>query len=49
MPLYYNVLVLIIYNKMVDFPQNVKLLSVLSPGIGGWNHQSSLIWPYFDE
>ena len=26
-----------ICNKMVDSPQNVKSLSVLSPGIGGWN------------
>ena len=26
-----------LYNKTVNSPQNVKSLSVLSPGIGSWN------------
>ena len=43
----------IIYNKMVGSTQNVKSLSALSPGIGGWNqcyyHLSSMILPYYDE
>ena len=26
-----------LYNKIVNPPQNVKSLSVLSPGIGSWN------------
>ena len=42
-----------VYNKIVDSPKNMKSLSVLSPGIGGWNqcfyHLSSMILPYYDQ
>ena len=42
-----------LYNKIVNSPQNVKSLSVLSPGIGSWNqcfyHLSSMILPDYDE
>ena len=37
MPVKLIVLSNTLYDKIVNSPQNVKSLSVLSPGIGSWN------------
>ena len=35
--MYVYIITKTIYNKMIDSPENKKSLSVLSPGVGGWN------------
>ena len=35
--MFHNMLPKTLYNKTVNSPQNVKSLSVLSPGIVSWN------------